>query len=149
MDKQTIQTIITKLDTNAITLKEAKAFAQKFGMRTTARTKSQFVKDLCNGGQTMSYADAKAAKVRLEEHVDAASVELHKFDVHRGPMGLLPDSIKFTDEYRRVKVNFDTANEALRKYNQRFFKLYDREVKAERREKQQRMMAGENLVNRG
>lgn len=149
MDKQTIQTLITKLDTNAISLKEAKEFAQKFGMRTTARTKNQFVKDLCNGGQTMSYADAKAAKLRLEEHHKATSDELRKFDKHKGAMGLTPDHIKATDEWKRAKANYDAATEALRKYNQRFFKLYDKEVKAERREKQTRLMAGENLINEG
>ena len=46
MNKQVIQDIITKLDMNAITLKDAKEFAKRFGMESKSRTKRQFIKDL-------------------------------------------------------------------------------------------------------
>lgn len=46
MNRQVRQDIITKLDTNAMTLKEAKEFAKRFGMESKSRTKQQFIKDL-------------------------------------------------------------------------------------------------------
>lgn len=42
----TLQTIITKLDLNAITLKDAKAFSRRFGYKADGRTKQQFIKNL-------------------------------------------------------------------------------------------------------
>lgn len=132
MDKQAI---IIALNTGKISLKQAKEHAKVLGLKTTGRTKEVFIRDLNNGGQTMGYDAAKAAKQRLQDHCDSASVELQKFDAHKGAMGLLPDSIKFSDGYRRVKVNFDTAFEALRKYNQHFNRLYKADIQAERRAK--------------
>ena len=46
MDRIDYQTIVTKLDTNAITLKEAKAFALRVGAKATGRTKEQFIRSL-------------------------------------------------------------------------------------------------------
>jgi hypothetical protein len=46
MDKQTVQMLVTKLDTNAVTLKEAKEFAKRFGLPTEGQTKEQFIRQL-------------------------------------------------------------------------------------------------------
>jgi len=46
MDRQSLQLLITKLDTNAVTLKEAKAFAKRLGVESTARTKESFIRDI-------------------------------------------------------------------------------------------------------
>ena len=46
MDRQTFQTIITKLDTKVITLKEAKEFAKRLGATPEGRTKEQFIRSL-------------------------------------------------------------------------------------------------------
>jgi len=46
LDRQTFQTIITKLDTGAITLKEAKEFAKRLGAKPEGRTKEQFIRSL-------------------------------------------------------------------------------------------------------
>lgn len=127
--------IIIALNMGKISLKDAKEHAKVLGLKTTGRTKEVFIRDLNNGGQTMGYDTAKAAKQRLQDHCDSASAELKKFDVHKGPMGLMPDHIKFSDDYRRVKVNFDTAFEALRKYNLHFNRLYKADIQAERRAK--------------
>ena len=46
MDKATFQLLVTKLDTNAITLKEAKHFCKRFGEVPKAHTKNKFIKML-------------------------------------------------------------------------------------------------------
>ena len=46
IDRQTFQTIITKLDTKAITLKEAKEFAKRLGAKPEGRTKEEFIRSL-------------------------------------------------------------------------------------------------------
>ena len=46
IDRQTFQTIITKLDLGHITLKEAKVFAQRMGAKPEGRTKEQFIQSL-------------------------------------------------------------------------------------------------------
>lgn len=46
IDRQTVQTIVMKLDTGAVTLKEAKDFAKRFGAKPEGRTKAQFIKAL-------------------------------------------------------------------------------------------------------
>lgn len=43
---QVAQDIVTKLDLGAITLKEAKQFAKRFGLNATGRTKEQFIRSL-------------------------------------------------------------------------------------------------------
>lgn len=45
-DKHTFQVIVTKLDLNAVTLSEAKKYAERFGAKPEGRTKAQFIKSL-------------------------------------------------------------------------------------------------------
>lgn len=44
IDRISFQTLVTKLDTGAITLKEARAFVLRFGVKVEGRTKEQFIK---------------------------------------------------------------------------------------------------------
>jgi hypothetical protein len=46
MTRDTYQLIVTKLDQNAISLKEAKAYAARFGSKANGRTKQAFIKAL-------------------------------------------------------------------------------------------------------
>lgn len=46
MTRNDFQLIVTKLDLNAITLKDAKAYAKRFGANATGRTKEQFIRNL-------------------------------------------------------------------------------------------------------
>lgn len=46
MNRIDFQTIITKLDTNSITLKDAKAFTKRVGANAAGRTKEQFIRNL-------------------------------------------------------------------------------------------------------
>ena len=54
-------------------------------------------------------------KSELEAAVTAASILLKQFP--RGPMGLTPDHIKFSPEYRAAKQAWREAFERLRRYN--------------------------------
>ena len=51
----------------------------------------------------------------LEAAVKAASEALKRFA--RGPMGLTPDAVKFSPDYRAAKLAFDTAFSRLRQFN--------------------------------
>ena len=80
----------------------------------------------------MTYENAKARKYELEKKVTDTSAVLATFP-HDGPMGLAPDSIKFSLEYMAAKADFTVAFTALREFNRRFVKIYAKEYRAERR----------------
>ena len=56
-----------------------------------------------------------AAKAAAEADVRAASDALKKFP--RGPMGLTPDHVKFSPEFRAAKLRYDAAFARLRAVN--------------------------------
>ena len=74
---------------------------------------------------------AKARKAELEARSAAASAVLNAFP--KGAMGLTPDAVKFSPEFRAAKRAFDTAFEAERRFNRWFLKEFASEVRAERR----------------
>jgi hypothetical protein len=51
----------------------------------------------------------------LEARVDSASKALQAFP--RGPLGMIPDEVKRTPEYRAARAEFDAAFSALRRHN--------------------------------
>jgi hypothetical protein len=79
----------------------------------------------------MTYATDLAQKVMLEGRVKAASDKMKAFP--SGAMGLTPDNVKFSPEFRRAKREFDTAFAALRRFNGAFLARYRKEVLADRR----------------
>ena len=79
----------------------------------------------------MTYENAKARQSELEKKVTDTSAVLTTFPY--GPMGLTPDSIKFSLEYMAAKADFTVAFTALREFNRRFVKIYAKEYRAERR----------------
>jgi hypothetical protein len=84
----------------------------------------------------MNYAAAKLVKWRLELEVALASKAFRAIaGIGSGPMGLTPDAIKFSPDYRLAKVRFDVAFAALRDFNGEFHKTFAAEIKAERRER--------------
>lgn len=60
----------------------------------------------------------EAARARLEAERAAASAELRAFPKD-GPMGLTPDAVKATPEWRAASARYQAAHEALRQFNQR------------------------------
>ena len=48
-----------------------------------------------------------------------------------GPLGLTPDAVKLSDEYRQAKRDFDAAFQAERKFNRDFLKLHKKQYAAQ------------------
>ena len=53
-------------------------------------------------------------------------------DAPRGPMGLLPDAVKLSPEFRHAKASYDHAFQAIRAFNGPFVKQFKKEIKADR-----------------
>lgn len=66
IDRCTAQTLTTKLDTNAISLKEAKQFVARLGVDIVGRTKEQFIRNL-------NRAAPPSWHVSLETAIDLAT----------------------------------------------------------------------------
>lgn len=79
---------------------------------------------------------AQAAQRRVELNVEEASTALKRFDALRaGPLGLIPDEVKRTAEYRSAKQRYDAAFGRLREFNAVFVKKFAKELAAARRAK--------------
>jgi hypothetical protein len=81
----------------------------------------------------MSYEEAKAHGAKLENAVAEASNALRAIPgLGSGRMGLTPDAIKSTPEFKVAKDNYNRAFTALRKFNQGFIKEFKKEILADR-----------------
>lgn len=78
-----------------------------------------------------TYTEAKIIKSQLEAENSVWSKRLSVFP--KGPMGLTPDHIKFSPEYREVKENFDKSWKYMRDFNGWFTKKFKKEIAAERK----------------
>lgn len=79
----------------------------------------------------MTYIEAKAARDQISLEVDAASARVNSFP--KSVMGLVPDAVKFTTDYRAAKTAFDASFSKLQKFNQTFTRQFASEIRAERR----------------
>jgi len=80
----------------------------------------------------MTYQEAKARQAALEANVKLAGAALRQFPAN-GPMGLTPDSVKASPEFRTAKACFDRAFSQLAAFNAAFVKTYRKEAAAERK----------------
>ena len=82
----------------------------------------------------MCYEVAKEMKAVMEarEREAAAVLKAVRGDAV-GPMGLTPDAVKFSPEYRQAKADWQACWDAMRKFNAWFYKEFTPQVKAERR----------------
>lgn len=136
---------------NAVLSKVADAvmkIADRFGKRMDAEmcrmdaelsTSGLKVKDVGVSAQEIvkkadadGYESAKARKSELEAESARTSGILNTFP-KGGPMGLTPDSVKNSSEYKAAKVAYDKAASALRAYNTTFLSQFAKEYKADRR----------------
>ncbi len=76
------------------------------------------------------YAIAKAAKQFLESEHKSAGDAMSAFPT--GEMGLTPDHVKQSEEWRAAYSRYQAAHTALRNFNAKFFKQYRKEIAAER-----------------
>ncbi len=78
----------------------------------------------------LAFMAAKQREVDVDAAVDRASDALDVFP--KGAMGLTPDAVKFSPEYRVAKAVYDAAFAEQRRFNAWFLKTFSAEIKAER-----------------
>ncbi len=83
----------------------------------------------------MTYEEAKLYRDQMEERHKVDTVKLKEFDKHRNGMGLIPDEIRESQEYRIIKSKCDRNFAELRKFNGWFVKTFKKEIRQERRER--------------
>lgn len=81
----------------------------------------------------MTYDEAKAARAKLEAVAQRLSDRLNSYP--RGPMGMTPDHIKATKEWKDEYRAYHVAAGKLREFNRRMVKAFRREMQAERAER--------------
>lgn len=81
----------------------------------------------------MNYSQAKQYRDKLDSIASKYSDALQKYP--RGPMGLTPDSVKQSPEFRRDKLAYSKAHDELRRFNGLFIKHFRAEIAADRRSK--------------
>lgn len=79
----------------------------------------------------MDYEAAKRIRDAIEDQRKQAGAALQRFP--RGAMGLTPDAIKASPEYRAAKAAYDLAHARLRKINQIINRHFSVERLADRR----------------
>lgn len=80
---------------------------------------------------TITYDEAKARADTLNAAVKAAGDVLRAYPT--GPMGLTPDDVRATPQWKANKLAYDRAFAALRTFNQSFTKTFARQIRAERK----------------
>lgn len=83
----------------------------------------------------MNFQDAKSYKASLAQIEDAAGKILNSFP--KGPMGLTPDHVKASPEWKAAYQAHARAFAALRDFNGKFVKAFKKELAAERKARYQ------------
>lgn len=78
-----------------------------------------------------TFEEAKAESDLLEQEEHAAGAALNAFP--RGPMGLTPDAVRATIEYKNAKTRWGKAFKALQCFNVTFVKQFAKELREERK----------------
>lgn len=81
-----------------------------------------------------TFAEAKLEADRLYAEVQRTSAALNAFP--RNAIGLVPQVVRMSPEYRAAKTAYDQAFAALRDFNAGYTKTYKRELAAERKARQ-------------
>ena len=74
------------------------------------------------------FQSALAHKLRLEQAYSDASKAMQDFP--KGEMGLTPDTVRASVEFRAAKSRLDSAFSALKAFNSQFLKRFKREYRA-------------------
>ena len=77
------------------------------------------------------FTAAKEARDEINARLTAASEKMNHYP--RGTIGLTPDEIKATPEWRANRTECDAIFQELRRFNQKFVKRFAKEIRAERR----------------
>ncbi len=80
----------------------------------------------------MTYEVARQMKSVMEVREREAAKALSAVPgISSGPMGLTPDEVKASPEYRNAKADYEACREALRRFNAWFMREYGKEYRAE------------------
>lgn len=90
-----------------------------------------------------TYAAALSTKADIEAIHTRASDELRAL-AGGGPMGLTPDSVKQSPEFKAAQSVFNYWHARLRQFNAAFIRQYGKQYHAELRAKRESMMKGGN-----
>lgn len=83
----------------------------------------------------MNFTESKELKNKLENKCEEFSNVLRSFSGDKNTIGLLPDSVRLTPEYRFARKQYDEAFKALRSFNSIFVKKFKKELAQERKDK--------------
>ena len=78
----------------------------------------------------MTFEQFKNTQTNLQQLCDATSAELRCFK--RNEIGLTPDNIKFSPEFRELKEKYGKAFKDLRDFNGKYLKQFKTELRNER-----------------
>lgn len=87
----------------------------------------------------MTFPQALAAHKSLDNVCELASQHLNTFP--KGEMGLTPDDVKASAEWKCAKLSFDVSFQNLRNFNQYYTKQFKRELAQMRDEKRAKIIA--------
>lgn len=80
-----------------------------------------------------NYQEAKARRADLDTAARTTGEALRAFPgAGSGPMGLTPDAVKFSPQYKAAKLAYVQAFAALRDFNHWFTKTFKKEIAQER-----------------
>jgi hypothetical protein len=78
------------------------------------------------------YPEAKAKSLELEAEAERTGKALKALS-GGGPMGMTPEGVRSTSEWKAAKREWDTAFAALRNFNAVYVKRFKREIQQDRR----------------
>jgi len=81
------------------------------------------------------FSELISEKEALDKLTDKASDALQEFSKFKGDMGLLPDEVRQSDEYRSKKRIFDQEFKKLREVNSLLMKYFKPEMRQRSKEK--------------
>jgi len=98
--------------------------------KSHAQLDREIAEALAGSGSSSPFEEAKAEGSLLEKEMAEAEAVMRAFP--RGPMGLPPESVRLSPEYRAAKARTDRAFARLRAFNGAFVKRFAKELRAER-----------------
>ena len=96
-----------------------------------------YVKDMWHRTVALSFADAKAWQARLDATLTATTAVLNAYP--KSAIGLTPDHIKATAEWKGNYRANQLAFDRLRRFNQVFVRTFKKELAAERKAKRNKI----------
>lgn len=75
-----------------------------------------------------TFAEALAVKVAIEREQDILSKQLNSYP--KGPMGLTPEAIRLSPEFRALRMKYDRVTKKLIAFNRPFMKQFKKEYRA-------------------